>query len=448
MKIALISPKSSYCISSNSKYYLSNNPIFNKFWSESNFADAYRKNWSGFSTGLLIIAALTPEEHEVLIIDENFVEVPFEEQFDVVGISILTQTSLRGYEIADEYRKRGVTVIIGGIHATIMWREAQSHSDAVVVGEAENIWPSVLDNVKKKSLKKIYCSSQPVNLELSPIPKYDIINPKHYHTFWIQTTRGCPRDCDFCSASKIFGTTYRTKSIRQVMCEIDHIVSNFGKVRISFCDDNFLTNKKRSQELLKQLQEYNLRWFAQSDISIGKHDAVLDSLEKAGCNFLFIGMESVSESSLHGIDKRNWKLSQLSHYSSFVDNIQSRGIGVLGAFMFGFDNDTMETPEAISKFIIENNLYDSQVTLLTPLPGTKLRERLVKENRLLPTKWSNYTFFDVNFVHPVLKKEELENGLLTIYRTISKKEVYLKKMTYFKEKKKKFYIKTNKKKFD
>lgn len=424
MKIGLISPKSSF---------LGKNKILFEFWNQSNYTETYRNEWSGISVALCIIAALTPVEHEVEIIDENIEEIDFTRKYDLVGITCITQQATRAYEIADEWLKKSVKVVIGGIHASIMPKEAKKHADCVVIGEAENIWQIILTDISKNKLKSFYWSAEPVNMLNSPLPRYDLLKNKNYKLNWIQTTRGCPFDCIFCAASKVYGYKFRIKNIEQVISEIEYVKNLFPDSRISFADDNMFVNRKFSKELLKAIIPFNLRYMAQSDISVADDDELLELIKKSGCTFLFIGIESLSDSNLEHIDKNGKKQKYLKVLPDYLSKIQSYGIGVMGAFIIGLEGDDITTFTKIADFVIQNNLYNAQVSVLTPFPGTKVREDFLKNRRILDTKWENYTGYDVNFIHDRISKEQFEIGITNTYKKINSEDFYLQKMMHFKK---------------
>jgi len=434
LKIGLLSPKSSF---------LSNNSDFNEFWKKSKFIDSYRKNWSGLSSALLIIAALTPSKHEIEIIDENIEPIDFSRSYDLIAITSMTQQANRAYSIADTFRKKGITVIIGGIHPTILPNEAIEHADCIGIGEAENIWPTILDDFIKGKLKRFYYAD-PINLNNSPIPRFELIKQKCYKIIWLQTSRGCPHNCEFCAASKVFGHKYRYKSNDQVLNEIFEVKNILPQIIIGFGDDNFLANKNRAKKLLKELIPLNIRYYLQTDISIANDNELLKLLNDSGCINVFIGFESVSKEGLKNIDDKNWKYKQVDNYPNYIKKIQSHGIGIMGAFILGLDKDDEFTFNKTCDFIIKNNLYDAQISILTPLPGTRLRDRLFKENRLLNTTWDNYTVWNVNFIHPKLSKTQLEAGLLQIYQNINTEKRYNQKLEYFKNIQKKLIKGKNK----
>ncbi|MBU4457896.1 MAG: B12-binding domain-containing radical SAM protein [Candidatus Omnitrophica bacterium] len=424
MKIALVSPKGNF---------LSNNKNFREFWEESQQLQFYKRFWSGLSTGLLIVGALTPKKIKVELIDENVESIDFNKDYDLVALSTMTQQATRTYEIADEFRRRHVKVAIGGIHPTVFPEEAKGHCDSVIIGEAEEIWTQFIKDFSKGSIQSFYSSSRPANLEQSPMPRYSLLRPEDYRIVWTQTTRGCPYNCEFCVASKIFGTKFRHKSIKQVIREVKCIKSIFKNSWIGFGDDNMFVNRKYASELAKNLIPLKIRWMTQTDISIAEDENLLKLLKKSGCYILFIGFESLSKRSLGSIDKSKFKVKRLHKYRSYIKRIQNAGIGVMGAFMLGFDYDNISVFKRTADFIIDNHLYAAQITVLTPLPGTQLRQRLQQQNRLLSLGWDNYTFWDVTFTPKKMSIGQLQQGLLDVYKSVYSKDVLLENDRYFKK---------------
>ncbi|UCB57650.1 MAG: B12-binding domain-containing radical SAM protein [Candidatus Omnitrophota bacterium] len=425
MKIALISPKGTF---------LSADPKFKDFLNDSEQFVNYRYYWSGFNSGLLIIAALTPNSFDIKFIDENFENIDFNKNYNLVAISAITQQATRAYQIADEFRKRGVKVVIGGIHATVLPEEAKQHADSVIVGEGEETWPRFIEDFLNNNLQPFYRSTNPVDLTKSPIPRYDIVKPGNYKMAWIQASRGCPRDCEFCAASNVYGFKYRHKTIDQVIKEVSYIKNIFKRsIQIGFADDNMFTNQRYSMALVKRLLPLNVRWFAQTDVSIADNESFLELLRQSGCTLLFIGFETLSGKTLKSLDRTNWKIKQIEKYPNIIKTIQSYGIGVMGAFIIGFDNDDTSVFKKLADFIINNHLYAAQVTILTPLPGTRLRRRLEEEKRILSYNWSDYSMCNITFSPKRMSAQELQDGFLEIYQQIYSKEVYFKKAEHFKE---------------
>ena len=424
MRIGLISPKSQFWGA---------NKYFHEYWHNNPNAVTYRSNWSGLSLGLLVVAALTPEKHEIEIVDENKDEIDFGREYDLVGVSCMTQQATRAYAIADEFRKRKRKVVLGGIHPTLLPEEAKLHADSVVVGEVEYLWEKVLRDLEANRLQDFYKAEKLTDMKDSPPPRFDLLDPKKCSHVSIQASRGCPYDCEFCAASKIYGRKYREKSNQQVIQEIEYAKSIVGNVRYHFIDDNFFVNKSERRRLLEQFVPLNIHWMTQTDISIAEDEELLSLAYKSGCYCVLIGFESLNSANLRLINDQQRKYNYLHKYSECIQNIQSHGIGVHGAFIVGFDEDDVSTLATVTDFIKTNHLYGFQVTILTPLPGTKLRDRLQKEGRITPTAWDNYTCFDVNYAPKKMTKDELERGVAEIYQKIADKETVLETMKYFKD---------------
>lgn len=426
MRIALIAPKGTH---------LAMNRAFSDFWRDSAFMESYRLNWSGIGSALPTIASLTPSPHEVVILDESMIPLNSSQEYDLVGISTMTQQATRAYELADTYRRSGVPVVMGGIHASVLPAEAAKHADAVVVGEAEQVWAEVVADAECGRLKRKYEAEGTTDITQSPTPRYDLLRGNaSYPVIWVESSRGCPHDCEFCAASRVFGRRYRNKNIHQVLDALTAARRSFPDCRIGFADDNMFVDKKRAKRLLDALRPEGLRWAGQTDIAVAEDEELLGRIAASGCTFLFIGFESLSEGVLTHIDPACAKAKRLHRYGDLIAAIQSHGIGVMGAFIVGFDEDGPETFDRIVDFVNRTHMYETQISILTPLPGTRIRERLEQEGRLLQTGWDHYTVFDANFVPLRFSSpEELEQGLLRAYQLLHTDEVYLRRLAHFKE---------------
>lgn len=372
------------------------------------------------SLGLLVVAALTPPQHEVtyLEVDEPLEDLP---DFDLVGISTFTAQAYEAYALADRYRARGTTVVIGGTHASLLPLEALEHADAVVCGGAEEVWPGLLEDLEGGTLRSIYRGSNR-NIytgEHSVMPRFELLQDRPYNRITIQTSRGCPLDCEFCAASKIFTPRYEQKPVDVVEREVARVVSLFDHPFLEFADDNTFVNPKWSEEFLRMLAPYGLRWFTETDLRVASHTGLPRLMYEAGCSQVLIGFESPSARSLSGIDRSNWKLKRRGDYLEAIDTLQSAGVSVNGCFIVGLDEDTPEIFQEIRDFVRESGLIEVQVTVLTPFPGTRLYQRLKEEGRLLQeTFWDRCTLFDVNFTPMQMTVEELEDGLRWLFREL------------------------------
>jgi radical SAM superfamily enzyme YgiQ (UPF0313 family) len=371
------------------------------------------------SLSLLTLAAHTPEHWDIEYreIDTISIEEYYnlaDEGFNIVAISSLTARILDAYQLADVLRLQGITVVIGGLHASVLPNEALCHADAVVQGEGERLWPILLDDFENGRLKPLYSSFDrnfpSYHFGQARIPRYDLLNIANYNRLTLQTTRGCPLDCEFCGASRLI-SPYKIKPLEQVRRELEAILSFWPKPFIELADDNTFANKKWARDLAELLGEYQIPWFTETDISVADDDELLTLLAQSNCAQLLIGLESTALDSLYGVDKRNWKHSQLLSYQEKISKIQSYGISVNGCFIIGFDADNLGVFERTRDFILSSELSEVQITLLTPFPGTALHKRLKEQNRFLqPIYWDKCTLFDVTFQPQQMSVAELENG--------------------------------------
>jgi radical SAM superfamily enzyme YgiQ (UPF0313 family) len=404
----------------------------------------YLKAWYSPSLSLLTIAGLTPPSIAVDLVNEDFESVAYDQDYDLVGITAMTQTAPRAYEIADHFRSRGIYVVIGGIHPTVLPDEAALHADTTIVGEAEETWPRFLEDFRNSQPQRKYMSpvGHRVDLAASPIPRYELLtgrecfmDPHYYYNFVpVQASRGCPHDCDFCLVSQIYGKKPRLKGIDQVRKEILAIKKHLPNRLILFADDNLFIDRRYARHLLACLTELQVRWIAQCDISIGSDDELLRMIYRAGCLFLLIGFESLDAVNLTGLNRNNWKMRQLPNYQEYVQNIHSHGIMVFGSFIFGLDHDDSGVFARVVDFMNRNQVT-GQLTLATPLPGSRLFNRLKREGRFLYPEpfWERCTFLDVLFRLKRMSKQEAEDGFIWAYRQLFNEKAFAERAAFFKE---------------
>lgn len=366
------------------------------------------------SLGLLTLAGATPERHSVDYLEcGEFDEAALRGRpFDLVAISSFTAMSDVMYRIADYYRARGTKVVLGGLHVTLVPDEAVLYADAIVVGEGEKLWPRVVADCERGTLRKVYRNDSFQDVTLGHVvPRYDLLDVSRYNRMPVQTTRGCPLHCEFCAASRIFGG-YKLKPVDAVVREIREIKKLWKRPFIELADDNTFVNKRWSKDLVRAIAEENVHWFTETDVSVSEDPELLDLLAKSGCRQLLIGFESPTPAALQGMDAAGWKAGRYKEYRAAIDAIQNRGISVNGCFIAGNDTDTPDIFPQIERFAKSSGLADVQVTVLTPFPGTALYARLRKEGRLLRERaWDRCTLFDVNFTPKNMSVEDLEQGL-------------------------------------
>jgi radical SAM superfamily enzyme YgiQ (UPF0313 family) len=351
-------------------------------WPKDSFWDVITFKFPSLSTTLL--AALTPLGHEVHIHDEGTAPLDFDEECDLVAITAMTPLAPRGYEIAEQYRRKGVKVVMGGIHPTWLPEEAIAHCDAVVVGEADEIWADVVGDAAQGQLKRFYQQKERTNLSLLPLPRRELLPPKGYFfENTIQTTRGCPFDCEFCSVTAIYGGTYRTRPVAEVEREIKTL--RRAPAYIFFVDDNIVGDIHHARELFSMLSQYRLRWVSQCPISVAQNERLVRLMAEAGCHGMFIGFESLSPENLRLMGKRTNKVER---YEAGIKRLHDHGIGVHASFVFGYDYDDPSVFGNFITFANRNRIDGAFLPLLTPFPGTRIHQRLKKEGRILTEDWT------------------------------------------------------------
>ncbi|GIF41444.1 B12-binding domain-containing radical SAM protein [Actinoplanes xinjiangensis] len=423
-KLLLISPQATF---------FGRNPQHQRFKRESREFQFFDYTWTGFATGLVIVGSLTPPGWDLHYIDENIEPVDFDEDADLVALTGMTAQADRMYEIAAQFRARGVPVVAGGLHANLLPFEVARHVDSVCVGEAEALWPQVIHDFTHDGLKPMYRQTTRADLSVVPRPAYELAQQRYYPSIWVETSRGCPHSCRFCAATIRYRDKLGYKTVDQVIREVEYVQERWDNPYVLFSDDNFVVDRNRTRELLSRLVPLGIKWSGQSDVSFYKDPEILDLMHESGCMTMLIGFESVSTETLDGIDERNWKFRNLSKYVEAAKTIQDHGVGVYGAFTLGLDTDTKDSFEATAQFVKENYLAGIQVSCCTPFPGTPLRDDMERENRILPDKsWSYYTVFDAVYQPKHMTPEELEEGALSVYRSFYNREFSLRKTRHFK----------------
>lgn len=385
---------------------------------------------------LPVIAAYTPSNWEVELVDEAVTDINFDTPCDLVGLSIMTCYAPRAYEIADEFRRRGKKVILGGVHPTYCPEEALQHCDAIVCGEAEDLWPQVVTDIEGGRLKRIYRMDQFPALSNYKPPRIELLSPDSYMTRLCSfTTRGCHFDCEFCSVSPFNGKTTRRRPVPEVIEELrrakewlrSDIVERMtrgslmnalstslkiwvgleeGSI-VAFVDDLHNSHRAYCRELWQALKSLNIKWGCQSTLFLGDDAEMVKLAADSGCVSVFVGMESLSEDSL---DETNKGFNQVRKFENQIKMFHDHGIMVNPGIVFGFDNDDESVFETAVEFLTRNKVELAYFNVLTPLPGTALFERYKQEGRIFDLDWAKYDGKHVVYTPKRMTPEQLQEG--------------------------------------
>jgi len=374
-----------------------------------------------------LLAALAPDDFEITVVNEELDEIDFDKEFDIIGITTYSINVFRAYEIADKFRARDQFVIMGGIHVSSEPDEALKHSDSVFIGEAENTWPKFLQDFKKGRPEKVYKSDCLSSLADLPVPKYSILEKSSHAGFnrkgfkrlmkpvySIQTGRGCPYSCDFCTVTKFYGSRYRSRPISDIVREIKDLNAEV----CFFIDENIFADSTRSKKFLKELIPLEINWIAQSTIHSAEDEELISLAEKSGCIGLLIGLESISEANLKSVGKS--RINPVRNYEKYIKIFQKYNILLDISMMFGFENDDTSTFKDAYNFIVKNKIPFIIWWPITPLPGTSLYTRLRDSGKLKDNYWwlnpdLNKLIYDLKFYPENISETEFKNGFFKYY---------------------------------
>ncbi len=370
--------------------------------------------------GLLRVAGATPPDWTVTILDEKVEPIDFSRPADLVGITGMTPAINRAYEIADAFRARGVPVVMGGIHVSMMPEEALAHCDAVVIGEAEGLWPRLLSDVRQGRMQRRYRHETFPQLARLGSPDWSLYDGKGYLPFHcVETSRGCPHGCDFCSVTNYFGGCYRTRPAEEVEEEIRGLRPFEGRLILKnvvfFVDDNIVGKRTHARELLARILPYRLKWVGQASTAIARDDDLLDLCRKSGCMGLLIGLETLSRETLKAMGKG---FNRPETYLDVINKMHDYGIGVSGAFVLGLDGDNEEVFDRTYEFVQKAKLESPYFSILTPYPGTRLYQKLAREGRIIDHDWSNYNTNTVVYRPKGMTAQQLFDGYFRLQNAV------------------------------
>jgi len=353
---------------------------------------------------LTTLAALTPPDIEVKITDENVEPIDFEEDVDLVGVTGMVMHASRAYQIAQKFRQRGIPVVMGGPHASSLPLEAKEHVDAVVIGEAENVWEGLIEDLKNGHLKPFYKADAYCSMKGIPPPRLDLLRKDAYMTVnCVQTTRGCPHQCDFCHVTHFFGKTYRCRPVDEVIEEVKRLDGEF----VVFIDDNIAGNHHYAKELFTQLKPLKKKWASQASMTLTRDPELLKLAAESGCVSLFIGVESLSSENLKEVNKT---FNRVPQFEDAIKVVHDYDIMIVAGFIFGLDHDDEGVFERTLRFCERNRIELPSFFILTPLPGTALFQRMESEGRLLHKDWAKYNGATVLHKPKLMTEETLQRG--------------------------------------
>ncbi|MEQ9500555.1 MAG: radical SAM protein [Deltaproteobacteria bacterium] len=371
--------------------------------------------------GLQTVATVTPAHHDIRFTDEYLERIDYDTEADIVALSGKTSCITRTYQVADEFRRRGKTVVLGGIHASLRPDEALQHCDIVVDGEAEELWPRVLADIEQGKAKQLYKADGFPEMSNIPSVSWRGMDPSRYFYQQLQTTRGCPFMCRFCSVPDISGQAFRCKPEANIVQEIRDIPLGRGPIQRSrplyVVDDNFISKPAYTKRLLEELVKMRRAgdlpdWSAETTLNVARDDQMLDLFRDAGCTVLIIGFESVTEATLQDMDK---SVNFCMTYQEAVDAIRARGIKTVGNFIVGFDTDDLRVFRDTLEFIDRYNIMYPFFSILTPMPGTGLFDDTKAEGRLFHERWDLYDTRHVVFQPKQMTPDQLMDGYVWIY---------------------------------
>ena len=376
--------------------------------------EKYIKTWQMEPLSIATLAGLTPPDVSLRFFDDRMELIDYDAPTDVVAITIETYTAKRAYQIASEFRRRGVRVIMGGFHATLMPEEVARYAETVIIGEAESVWAEVIDDARHGTLNSQYRSVQS-SLAAIRVDRRVFAGKRYLPVGLIETGRGCKFPCEFCAVQTFFDRSYRHRPVEDVVAEVDELAHS--RKLLFFVNDNFAGDMKGGSALLQALQDKPIRWVTQVSINAAHDEAYVAALARAGCKGVLIGFESLNEDNLKAMNKRF--NSMKTGFSGALANLRRHRIAVYGTFMFGYEHDTPDSFGEAVQFAIDERMYITAFNHLTPFPGTPLYARLKQEGRLLFDAWwldARYRYNDLPYQPKTLAPRQITEGCLSARR--------------------------------
>jgi radical SAM superfamily enzyme YgiQ (UPF0313 family) len=393
MRIALVSPKG---------------PLYR------NRGGIFKKSLRYQPLTLTTLAALAPPELDIefVLLDEGIEDIPLDLNADLIGFTVITGSSRRAYELAAHFRNRGIPVVLGGPHVTLLPEEAQQHADAICVGYADDSWPQLLRDFAVGKMRRRYDQGHDFELTNLPFPRRELMDGRNFLTQAVfEATRACAHDCEFCVVPTAWGRKQFQKPVSHVVEDIRRV----GARRIIFIDLNLVSDRNYAAELFEALIPLNVRWFGLATSLIGRDRALMELMARSGCSGLLIGLESICEASLGDSRKR---FNDPTLYGTLIDDMHALGISIQGCFVFGHDHDTTDVFEQTVQFCIDAAIDLPRFAILTPFPGTPLHRRLDQSGRILTKNWELYDGQHVVFAPKQMTAEQLQAGHERAWRDV------------------------------
>ena len=419
LKIALVSPYYLFL----ECFRLSEDAEINAFLAEkARFHRAYSP-----SDSLLQIAAITPPEHKLVYMDDQFANINTHADIDIAAFTVTTISAPRAYKLAQKFKKNGIYTIMGGVHPTFCPDEAKKFADTIVIGDADIAWRQFLKDFEKGKPKKVYEQGCVADIKNLPKPKIGLLSKKWYYrkifnkeAYTIFTTFGCNRFCKFCvnCLKPGYGKIHK-KKLSQIEAEIQQVAAYSNNFIIIFCDDNCFIDLDHMSDIIKMLTRMKIRWVAPGDIAVANHPKVLKLIEKSDCALLCVGFESIKKENLKWVAP--WKAKFIDTYKERIGIFRDYGINITGSFIAGFEHDTDSVFREIFDFSMESKLTTTVVGIATPYPGTPFRDDLIQKG-LLNKKagWDMYTGMNLLYKHPKIEKQKLYSELLWFLKEVEK----------------------------
>lgn len=381
------------------------------------------------SDSLLALAGLTPEEHELIYLDDQYARVDPDTPVDLAAITAVTMNANRAYELAAAFRARGVYVVMGGIHATMVPEETARHVDTVITGDADRVWPIFLKDLARGKPKLRYDGGY-ADVQQTPPPRISLLKPQHYfrrpfqaELYTLRATAGCTRRCRFCSNWKRPECDrLHCKTLRQIDLELDQITGFSAKPLINIADDNLFLDEAFARGVVERIRDRGIPWVGSGDVSLTRKPRLMRLLQESGCRLICFGLESLDPRNLEWLAP--WKAKQIPYFRDAIRIARDHGINVMGSFIAGLEHDDLDVYDRCLDFFQETSMSVVNVALLTPFPGTELRERMIAEERLdRRAPWSAYTTYNLLFRHDHFTADQVLRRMEAFIRKLESPEM-------------------------